>query len=80
MGFGTMLLGVIFLLVVAPLWILFHYVTRWRSARTLSVEDERALGELWDVAQRMEARLANLEHALDTEAPGWRAQTEGDQR
>lgn len=80
MGFGTMLLGAIFLLVVAPLWILFHYVTRWRSARVLSVEDERALGELWDAAQRMEARLANLERALDAEAPGWRAQTEGDAR
>ena len=55
-------------------------MTRWRSARALSVEDERALGELWDAAQRMEARLANLERALDAEAPGWRAPTEGDLR
>jgi phage shock protein B len=76
MGFGTMLLGAIFLLVVAPLWILAHYLTRWRSARALSAEDERALGELWEAAQRMEARLANLEQALDGEAPGWRGRTE----
>jgi phage shock protein B len=78
--FGFILLGVLFLLVVAPLWILAHYLTRWRSARTLSGEDERALGELWDAAQRMETRLGNLEHALDAEAPGWRAQTEADER
>ena len=73
-------LGILFLVVVAPLWILAHYLTRWRSARVLSVEDERALGELWNAAQRMEARLSNLERALDAETPGWRAEAEADRR
>ncbi|MGH7118448.1 MAG: envelope stress response membrane protein PspB [Acetobacteraceae bacterium] len=80
MTFGLFVLGILFLVVVAPLWILAHYLTRWRSARGLSVEDERALGELWNAAQRMEARLANLERALDAETPGWQAETEADRR
>ncbi len=80
MTFGVFVLGILFLVVVAPLWILAHYLTRWRSARALSVEDERALGELWSAAQRMETRLANLERVLDAETPGWRAETEADQR
>lgn len=80
MTFGVFVLGILFLVVVAPLWILAHYLTRWRSARALSVEDERALGELWSAAQRMEARLGNLERVLDAETPGWRAETEADQR
>lgn len=80
MTFGAFVLGILFLVVVAPLWILAHYLTRWRSARALSVEDERALGELWSAAQRMEARLTNLEHVLDAETPGWRAETEADRK
>jgi phage shock protein B len=66
------ILGILFLIVVAPVWIVFHYVTQWRSTRRLSGEDERTLGELWQSAQRMEGRIAALERVLDAEAPGWR--------
>jgi phage shock protein B len=65
-------LGVIFLVVVAPIWIVAHYLTRWRRSRKLSIEDERSLGELYEAARKMEARLAALESVLDAEAPGWR--------
>jgi phage shock protein B len=65
-------LGILFLVVVAPIWIIFHYVTQWRQARRLSGEDEKALGELWQSARRMEARIESLEKVLDAEAPGWR--------
>ena len=65
-------LGVIFLVVVAPIWIIAHYLTRWRRSRKLSIEDERSLGELYEAARKMEARLAALESVLDSEAPGWR--------
>jgi len=66
-------LGIIFLVVVAPIWIVAHYLTRWRRSRKLSAEDERSLGELFEAARKMEARLAALERVLDAEAPGWRA-------
>ena len=70
---GTIVLGLIFLVVVAPIWIVAHYLTRWRSLRTLSKEDERALGEIWESARRMEGRIASLESILDARTPGWRA-------
>jgi len=66
-------LGVIFLVVVAPIWIVAHYLTRWRRSRKLSAEDERSLGELYEAARKMEARVVVLERVLDAEAPGWRA-------
>jgi phage shock protein B len=62
-------LGILFLTVVAPVWIVFHYVTRWRTARTLSREDERTLVDLWDAARRIETRLDNLERAVGVEPP-----------
>jgi phage shock protein B len=66
----TFILGIIFLAVVAPIWIVAHYLTRWRRGRMLSSEDERILGELYEAAARMEARLAALERVLDAEPPG----------
>jgi phage shock protein B len=71
-GGGAFVLGVIFLTVIAPIWIVFHYITKWRAVRRLSAGDEKALGELWQAAQRLEARIATLERILDSEAPGWR--------
>ena len=65
---------VIFLAIVAPLWIIFHYMTRWRTSKTLSGEDEKMLQELWQSAARMEERIRTLERILDTEAKGWREQ------
>jgi phage shock protein B len=57
---------------VLPLWLLLHYVTRWRESRRLSRADEQALADLWASARRMEDRIATLETILDAEAPGWR--------
>jgi phage shock protein B len=69
---GT-LLGILFLVVVAPIWIVAHYATRWRTARMLSRDHERVLAELYDSVRRMEERMDSLERLLDVEAPGWRS-------
>jgi phage shock protein B len=61
---------ILFLAVVAPIWIIAHYVTRWRTAKTLSPEDEKQFGELWQIAERMEDRIHTIERILDTELAG----------
>jgi phage shock protein B len=66
------LLGILFLVVVAPIWIVAHYATRWRTARVMSRDQERVLAELYDSGRRMEERMDSLERLLDVEAPGWR--------
>ena len=66
------ILGLIFLTIVMPIWIVAHYLARWRKTRSLSSQDERTLGELYEMARRMESRVASLERVLDAEAPGWR--------
>ncbi len=73
-AFGFVL-GLIFLVVVAPIWIVAHYLVRWRKSRRLTSGDEKALGELYDIARRMEGRVVTLERVLDAEAPGWRAKS-----
>lgn len=58
--------------VVAPIWILFHYITRWKTTKTISNEDENILAELWESAEKIEARLNNIERILDTDSSDWR--------
>ncbi len=74
MAFGIviMVLGILFVVIILPIWIVAHYITRWRQARTLSANDERLLAELWDSMRRLEARIDGLERVFDAEAPGWR--------
>ena len=64
---------IIFLAIVAPLWIIAHYMTRWRMVKTLSSDEETMLSDLWENAAKMENRLNTLEQILDAEAPGWRS-------
>ncbi|CAO3353462.1 envelope stress response membrane protein PspB [Azospirillum melinis] len=72
MGFLGFVLAVLFMVVVAPVWIVFHYITKWRSQRGLSAQDERLLAELWEISNRLETRVHALERVLDAEAPNWR--------
>jgi phage shock protein B len=65
---------ILFIVVVAPIWIIAHYITRWRQTRMLSSEDEKLLTELWGSVEKMEARIGNLERILDAEVAEWRKQ------
>lgn len=71
---GLFGLLIVFLIFVAPIWIIAHYVTRWRTAKVLSAEDERMLAELWDLAPKLESRINTLERILDAEVAEWRKQ------
>ncbi len=46
---GTLFLGL-------P-WLILHYITKWKQAKTLTGEDEQLLDEMYDTARRLEARL-----------------------
>ncbi len=58
--------------VCAPLWIIFHYITKMKTSKGLSPEDEKMLSEVWDSGNKMEERINTLERILDIEAPDWR--------
>jgi phage shock protein B len=73
MVFGILLMValVVFVTIVAPLWIVAHYVTRWRTAKALSPEDERSLAELTRLAERLDRRMDAIERILELDrAPG----------
>lgn len=63
---------VVFLVIVAPLWILMHYRSKQRSQSELSAEERQQLEQLAVRAERMGERIETLESILDDETPGWR--------
>jgi phage shock protein B len=69
---------VIFLLFVAPIWIIMHYRSKRRSRHELTARERELLEQLLEQAERMADRIETLEAILDSETPDWRrrAQTE----
>ena len=58
---------ILFLTVLAPLIIIFHFITKWKQTREISGEDERMLEELWALSQALDERIETLERILDDE-------------
>jgi len=54
-------------------WIIFHYITRWKSVGSLTAEDENLLDELHDLARRLDDRLGTVERIMTAENPNWRS-------
>lgn len=55
-------------------WLIFHYVTKWKTAATLTTGDEKLLDELHDAARRLDDRLCTIERIMTAENPNWRQQ------
>ncbi|MET0268828.1 MAG: envelope stress response membrane protein PspB [Sphingomonas sp.] len=50
-------------------WLLLHYITQWKRAGGLSVEDEQLLDELHETARRLEDRLVTIERIVAADHP-----------
>ena len=53
-------------------WIILHYITKWKTAATLTGSDEKLLDELHDAARRLDDRLNTIERIMTAENPNWR--------
>jgi len=53
-------------------WLILHYVTQWRRAGSITVEDENLLDEMYETARRLEARLETVERIVAADHPDFR--------
>jgi phage shock protein B len=67
------LMAIITLFIGLP-WLIFHYITKWKTAATLTSGDEKLLDELHDAARRLDDRLCTIERIMTAENPNWRQQ------
>jgi len=56
-------------------WLIFHYVTKWKSQATITTEDENLLDELHELARRLDERMVTIERIVQADNPNWRALT-----
>ena len=68
---------IIFLLFIAPIWLILHYRSRNKISAGLNEEERESLRELARTAERMHERVRTLEAILDAEHPSWRHKSEG---
>ena len=68
---------IIFTVIVAPLWIISHYIAQSRrenilKSASLSGEDQELLNRMMALLEKMEGRVGSLERILDVDDPRWR--------
>jgi phage shock protein B len=60
-------------IVIGLPWIILHYITKWKSAATLTREDENLLEDVHDTARRLDDRLATIERIMTADNPNWKS-------
>ncbi len=75
MTIAAFVLTILFMVIVLPIIVIMHYVTKWKATRGLSAEEQELLEELWRTSQKMDSRLNTLETILDDQAPDWKKKT-----
>jgi phage shock protein B len=53
-------------------WIIFHYITKWKTAATITVDDEQLLEELYQLAKRLDERMDTVERLVASDNPDFR--------
>lgn len=54
-------------------WLIFHYVTKWKTSASLTREDENLLDELHDMARRLDDRMDTIERIISADNPDWKS-------
>jgi phage shock protein B len=63
---------ILFMVIVAPIWITLHYRSLNRSSRSLNRDDRENLEHMLATVDQLTERIATLESLLDAEHEGWR--------
>jgi phage shock protein B len=68
-------IGIVGMLFIGLPWLIFHYITKWKSQATITTEDENLLDELHELARRLDDRMGTIERIVQADNPNWRAIT-----
>ena len=71
---------ILFLVIVAPMWITMHYRSVSRSSRSLNQEDRESIEQMLETVDQLTDRIGTLESILEVDHPDWRQQVKRNQR
>lgn len=52
-------------------WLILHYVTKWKTAATITTDDEVLLEELYNLAKRLDERMDTVERLVASDDPSF---------
>ncbi len=53
-------------------WLILHYLSQWRKAKGITVEDEQLLDDLHEMSRKLDSRLDSIERIIAADNPGWK--------
>lgn len=63
---------ILFMVIVAPIWIVMHYRSKNRAVKGLNETDRMAIDDMLKTVDRLTDRIDALERILDVENQDWR--------
>ena len=57
------------MIVIGLPWLILHYITRWKTAATITTDDEVLLEELYSLAKRLDERMDTVERLVASDNP-----------
>lgn len=52
-------------------WVILHYITKWKTAATITSDDEVLLEELYSLARRLDERMDTVERLVANDDPSF---------
>lgn len=52
-------------------WVILHYLTKWKTAPTITADDEVMLEELYNLAKRLDERMHTVERLVAADDPSF---------
>lgn len=65
---GVMAIAAIF---IGLPWMVLHYMTKWKTAPTITADDEVLLEELYNLAKRLDERMDTVERLVASDDPAF---------
>jgi phage shock protein B len=56
-------LAIVCIFIALP-WIVLHYITKWKTAATITSDDEALLEEMYNLAKRLDERMDTVERLV----------------
>ena len=66
---GAIIVGMIF---IGLPWVILHYITKWKTAASITSDDEVLLDELYHLAKRLDERMDTVERLVASDNPDYR--------
>lgn len=63
---------IVLTLFIALPWMILHYITRWKTAATITTDDEALLEDLYSLAKRLDERMDTVERLVASDNPGFK--------